>query len=201
MPCNKPLLYDNDLWSVIITPDQLGCNRYLWSIYDRVVGARILHIGIGASAIFHAFREEAEAIDGLTIVPSETKVAADLASRYKKEYRIWNFNKYDCANFEASGVPRGYDFIVDNNLKQHACCNQHWLEYFDTIGSRLSPGGQLITHTQGFGRFTWLKTEVEALTIDELQDLCTRHPANLSLECRSEMQNQKGHFPVVIKRD
>jgi hypothetical protein len=201
MPCDRPLLYKNDLWSIIITPDQLGCNRYLWSIYDQVVGARILHIGTGASTIFHAFRDEAERIDGITIVPSEIAVGANLAGCYKKEYRIWNFNKYDCASFDAFNVPRDYDFIVDNNLKQHACCNDHWREYFNTIASRLSPGGQLITHTQGFCRFTGVKTDVEALTVEELRDLCTMHPANLALECRSELKNRAAHYPVVIRRN
>ncbi len=160
-----------------------------------------MHIGTGASAIFHAFREEAERIDGITIVPSEIEVGAKLATGYKKEYKIWDLNKYDCASFDALNVPKDYDFIIDNNLKQHACCNEHWREYFNTIASRLSPRGQLITHTQGFGRFTWVKTEVEALTVGELGDLCAQHPAHLALECRNELKNRAGHYPVVIRRN
>ena len=199
MSCNKPRLYNNDLWSFKISPDQLGINRYLWSIYNDVVGSRILHVGIGASALFHAFREEAERIDGITIQQSEIDVGVRLSTHYIKNYRIWNLNKYDGPSFDAFEVPSDYDFIVDNNLKQHACCNEHWHEYFTRIASRLAPAGQLITHTKGFGR--WIKTEVEALTVEELRGLCAGHPLNLSLECRTDLQDRFADYPVIIRRN
>lgn len=201
MECPKPLLYHDDRWSIIITPDQLGCNRYLWSIYDQVMDSRILHVGTGASAVFHAFRNEAATIDGITIIPSEIDVAANLAKEYNKPYRIWNFNKYDRESFEEARVPCDYTFIIDNNLKQHACCNQHWRDYFQIIASHLAEGGRLITHTQGFCRYTRAQTEVEALTVEELEALCSAHPANLSLECRTDMKNRAGHYPVIIRRN
>ena len=54
--CQLKVLYNDDLWSTIVSPDQQSINKYLESIKDLFIGKKALHIGIGTSTIFTKFK-------------------------------------------------------------------------------------------------------------------------------------------------
>ena len=131
-------------WTVqLTTPDQLRIEEYL----DRhdLAGKTILHIGTGNSELARRFHGRARSIFGTTVVPSEVERAEALGI---PNYRAVLHNKHSGNNDD---VPRGFDFIVDNNPTTFCCCLVHLEAMLDFYGSRLSPTGQVVTDRVGLG--------------------------------------------------
>lgn len=194
MTCDMPLVYNSDIWASTVSPDQLGIHEYIETL--NYPGAKLLHVGIGNSALFLQFGEGLCQVDGITIMDSEVKVAQEIAKKSSTPYVIYQFNKYDISQY--SVLAGRYHFIVDNNLKQHACCDQHWHEYFNLMLDMLTPRGQLLTHNLGFASHSNL---VDKLTIEELVELLnkrTDHKWKLSVI--QKLANERGYSPVVIER-
>lgn len=195
MSCDLPITYNDDTWSRIVSPDQEGCNAYLESIKPSLKNEKCLHVGIGTSSVLAKFHAVLDRIDGITVMDSEIEVANRLRPEYGLEYKIFKFNKYDAKNLKL--LSNNYSIIIDNNLKQHACCQQHWEQYFLTMLSKLSKHGRLITHTQGFAPHT---NRVGWLSLGELQMLMDgvfRRPYRMVLI--DDLINEAGHYPVVIE--
>jgi cyclopropane fatty-acyl-phospholipid synthase-like methyltransferase len=195
MSCNLPLVYDDDTWASIVSPDQAGCNAYIRSRLEFFRGAKVLHVGTGTSSLLVEFHDVFDRLDGITIMQSEIDVASEVRKRYGKEYIVYSFNKYKTSAL--SLIDSDYDLIVDNNLKQHACCEEHWVQYFHAIVSKLSKGGMLLTHTQGFAPHT---DRVSWLSVEELQDLCDSRQGEFDLFSIFAMSNNSGHYPLVVKK-
>jgi hypothetical protein len=194
MSCELDLVYDDDRWATIVSPDQDGCNDYLSTIKDSIIGAKILHVGIGNSSVYKMFQDVAGRIDGITIMDSEIEVAKDYI-HLPTQYVIHKFNKYDITQFKTMW---GFDFIIDNNLKQHACCQQHWEEYFTCILNKIHVSGMLITHEQGYVPHT---DRITPLSTDELLQLINKQ-SDKKFHTRqiSKLKNSYDKCPVVIKR-
>lgn len=192
MNCDFHLTYNDDTWAKIVSPDQEGCNAYLQSIRSSLLGAKVLHVGTGNGSVLTQFHNILGQLDGITVMDSEMRVADKQRLLYDLEYKVYNFNKYDIRNFQILG--NDYDIIIDNNLKQHACCNVHWIEYFHCLLRKITPSGKILTHTQGFAPHS---DRVDWLTISELETLLseTIYQVHIVLE----LINNNGHPPVVIK--
>lgn len=188
MSCSLDLTYNDDRWATIISPDQEGCNEYLQSIRTSLIGRRALHIGIGTSSVYRSFYDTFSLIDGITIMDSEIAVAKQYPDF---PYNIYKMNKYDALNIQS--LPE-YDVIIDNNLKQHACCQQHWEEFFVELLNHISLGGILLTHQQGYAPHI---NRVTFLTDKELEDLSG---SQFDLTIVSNMKNAEQHCPVVLTR-
>jgi len=173
MTCNLELTYDPDDrstvpedYSVVITDDQIGCNLWLQSARDCWRGQNVLHIGVGNSSVYRLFADMDTVVDGISIAEREIEEAERLKEELEKPYCVFNFNKYDKKNWDK--WPNKYKVIVDNNLKQHACCEDHWKDYYRAMIDLLEPGGFIVTHEQGFGSH---KNKTTSLSIQELKDL------------------------------
>ena len=193
--CQLKVLYNDDLWSTIVSPDQQSINKYLESIKDLFIGKKALHIGIGTSTIFTKFNDIFSRIDGITVMDSEIDVAKQYIiphQRGKSEYVVHKFNKYNIKNFDF--LDSDYSVIIDNNLKHYGCCNHHWEEFYKCIIGKLKRGGILLTHTQGFVSHT---NKVTSLSIKELEKLSSNDYSIMAME---NFVNSEGYFPIVVKR-
>lgn len=172
MICSLKINYNSEDidYSTYTTEDQLGCNQYVDMIRNQLTGSHLLHVGVGTSSVYWMLQESNIAVDGITIVEKEIEVAEKLKEITKKPYCVFSFNKYDVKNFK--DWPTRYSCIVDNNLKQHACCEHHWKQYWYMLLSLLDEGGVIVTHEQGFGSENNLTT---SLTVDELMTLSPDH--------------------------
>lgn len=192
MTCNLELIYNDDTWSKIVSPDQEAINQYLASNIEYLIDTSCLHVGIGTSSILKDFHSFFSRIEGITIMDSEIEVANNIRSLYELEYKVYKINKYN--KLELSKLDT-YDYIIDNNPHQHACCNEHWQDYFTEILNHLSLTGVLITHTQGFCHHTG---KLPPLTIQDLQKLI---PSNWKVTTLEDSKNSYGHYPLLIGRD
>jgi len=193
--CSRPLVYNDDTWAFEASPDQLECNQFLQNLGPLLEGAKVLHVGIGNSSVLLQFHELFRQIDGITIMDSEIRVADGVRPLFDLDYQIYQFNKYDAANLQVLGSD--YDVIIDNNLKQHACCQNHWVDYFYGLLERLSPQGFVLTHTQGFAPHS---DRITPLSLPELETLCTRYPKHeFRVEQIQLLVNNEQHYPVVIQ--
>jgi len=193
--CQLKVMYNDDLWSTIVSPDQQSINKYLERIKDLFIGKKALHIGIGTSTIFTKFNDIFSRIDGITVMDSEIDVAKQYIiphQRGKSEYVVHKFNKYNIKNFDF--LDSEYSVIIDNNLKHYACCNHHWEKFYKCIIGKLEMGGVLLTHTQGFAPHT---NNVTSLSIKELEKLSSK---DYSITVMENFVNSEGYFPVVVKR-
>lgn len=208
MTCNLPIVYDQPNWLPAIkadpehvTEDQQGCNQYLsWLMgsWKRDPAPNILHVGVGTSSIYKQFGRRSDFITGVTVLAVESDLAHRLAVTASCPYIVLVCNKYNSEQLEAvwrvRNPSRKFDYIVDNNLKQHACCQEHWEDYFrNLLFNFLEIGGSIITHTQGFAPHT---SRITALTIEELKRLSG--PCVEVIE-GTQFTNKHGHYPVEIK--
>lgn len=193
--CSRPLVYNDDTWAFETSPDQIGCNEYLQALRSHLEGAKVLHIGIGNSSVLIQFHECFRQIDGITIMDSEIRVANGLRRLFSLEYVVHKFNKYDATYIHK--LATDYDVVIDNNLKQHACCQNHWVDYFYALLERLAPNGFLLTHTQGFAPHS---NRVLPLSTQELKVLCSKYSKRVfHVEPIELLVNSQHHYPVVIR--
>ena len=105
--------------------------------------SRILHVGIGSSALALRFSREVEWIDGLTISQAEQQHALGLDL---PGYDVRLMNKY---SRDFAAMTSAYDFILDNNPSSFACCLRHFQRMMLAYRSRLAPGGMLVSDLLG----------------------------------------------------
>lgn len=120
-----------------VTPDQAALTAVLTPMLRG--HERVLHVGIGASALALAWVGRVSQIDGITVMQSELDVAPALPN-----YRVWIRNKY-----AAGAWNEKYDVIVDNNPGSFACCQRHAAAWLDVAARLLSLGGMFVTHARG----------------------------------------------------
>ena len=128
-----------DRWFAItdVTPDQAELTEVLTPLLRG--SERVLHVGIGASALAQRWTSRVSRIDGITVVQAELGAAPALAN-----YRAWLQNKYATAAWEGK-----YHLIIDNNPGSFSCCRRHAAEWLDTASGLLAPGGMFVTHARG----------------------------------------------------
>lgn len=138
--------------SVII--DYLTANPALYR------GKRLLHVGIGNSALPLALKDLVAAYVGLTISEPELNRFNRTLGTHQNMTGLL-INKYD---------PRGYpriegefEVIVDTLLKSVACCEKHFHEMMRFFARRLRAGGKIITTRNGV-HFGWPGNTVRAYT-------------------------------------
>ena len=67
-------------------------------------------------------------------------------------YTCYLINKYKLEELSVLGE---YDVIIDNNINQYACCDEHYMDYFNWIlDSVASRNGEIITHIAGYYQHT-----------------------------------------------
>lgn len=149
------------------SPDQ----RYMDAALVGLAGpsSRILHVGVGSSAIARRWAAEVAALDGVTVVPEEAEHAARLGL---PNYRVFVADKYH--GLPVSGP---YDLILDNNLSSFACCMLHYREMFARYADLLAAGGQLLTERRGMD---YAAPGGFALTMADLRAICERHDLQVS---------------------
>jgi hypothetical protein len=106
---------------------------------------RVLHVGVGSSALARRLGPRVAQVDGFTVLDDEASVARALGL---PNYRVWTGNKYGAGLAEARGP---YDAVVDNNPGSFACCRRHFRGMMAGYASALGPGGAVWTHARGAG--------------------------------------------------
>lgn len=104
-------------------------------------GARVLHVGVGSSALARRFAARVAWVEGITVVPGEVDVAPALPN-----YRVSLLNKYAPA---LGGLEGPFHLVVDNNPGSFACCRRHFTAMMDAYAALLAPSGRLVTHRRG----------------------------------------------------
>ena len=141
---NNGKFIDN-CWITKTSTDQTGMGAYIADNRDTYRDKTCLHIGTGTSSIAINHHKLFKHIDGLAIDPNEVKFANDLQI---PNYTCYLINKYKIEEISVLGE---YDVIIDNNIKLYACCDEHYMDYFDWIlDSVASRNGEIITHTAGY---------------------------------------------------
>ncbi len=190
MKCDLRLRWHEDDWSNDkhrISGDQIGANKYFESIKNDYRGTKAIHVGTGSSSVFIQFKDIFSQIDGVAVSQREIDIGKELG------YKVHFFNKFDVRNW--SKLDNDYSIIIDTCPKSYTCCDNHWIEYFECILSKLKKGGKFITHTQGFGDYG---SDLDVgpmdfgLTVDELRKF------KYHVEEIKELTNEHGNYPVVI---
>ena len=111
----------------------------------------LLQIGIGNSEMAQILSRYVAHFDGITIAGKEVTHSEIISkSNDIMHYDVHIVNKYDIPSMKIKlNNNRKYDIISDNNLKSYACCQKHFLEYFELLVSLLSNNGFIITASQG----------------------------------------------------
>lgn len=138
------IIYSEDLrdWSdKATTPDQARMERYI-DRYDLRT-KRILHIGVGNSALARRFHNRVREIVGTTIDEPEIRVARALSI---PNYSCILHNKYSGRDTDISGK---FDFILDNNPTSPCCCIRHLADLFSFYATKLNPSGMVVTDLGG----------------------------------------------------
>src|SRR3990167_463239 len=170
MSCSLPIVYNDDRWSTIESLDQLGCDMQLARLleHDLKTEKTLLHVGIGISSTARLFDGVFSTIHGISVTDSELKMAREIAPLLSCNYEVIKMNKYNAESFNTPFLLDKYDYIIDNNLKQHACCEEHWTKYLYNLLKKMNESSVLITHTRGFSSHTNL---ICNLSIEELEVL------------------------------
>ena len=162
-----------------------------------------LHIGVGNSEMAQILSRYLTHIDGITIAGKEV-IHSEKVSKANNitNYNVHIVNKYDIPSMKIKlknnrKNNKKYDIISDNNLKSYACCQKHFLEYFDLLVSLLNNNGFIITASKGMkwssipagkvdinnptrrGHIT-SPNQNNILTIDEMTQLAEKY--NLSIK-------------------
>ena len=141
---NRGLTTDN-IWLKKATADQKAIDAYISDNQDTYRDKICLHVGTGNSSIAINQHKLFKRIDGLAISPEEVELANTLQISNYTGYLI---NKH---KLEELSVLGNYDVIIDNNIKLYACCDEHYMDYFNWIlDSVASINGEIITHTSGY---------------------------------------------------
>lgn len=130
-----------DLSAGATTLDQLRIESALENLAGH--GARILHVGVGNSSLAQRFAARAGHILGLTLSHAEKRHGDALAL---PGYQIMVLNKYAP---DVAELPGTFDFIVDNNPSNFACCVRHFEDLLTQYARLLVPGGLMLTDRVG----------------------------------------------------
>jgi len=120
------------------TPDQVRIEAVLDSM--ALIGAQLLHVGVGNSKLARRFASRLHRVDGLTVHHNEKIYADALAIA---NYTVYVLNKY--SRKVVSVLPYTYDFIIDNNLASFACCKKHFFVMLGNYLSLLRSQGRILT--------------------------------------------------------
>lgn len=124
-----------------VSPDQACIADALPPLLSRT--SRVLHVGVGCSALAVRFAGDVARVDGITVLDVERMVAEALAL---PNYRVWIVNKHA----PAFALLRGpYDIVVDNNPGSFACCTRHFRFTLAHYARLLAPGGRIVTDARG----------------------------------------------------
>tara|TARA_B100000963_G_C22563994_1_gene642761 strand:- start:203 stop:874 length:672 start_codon:yes stop_codon:yes gene_type:complete len=104
----------------------------------------LLHIGVGNSHIAQNLKNYS-CIDGITISNNELKNAHNLNI---SNYNIYLKNKYSSGDLLKNRIGF-YDFIIDNNLKSFACCNNAFEDLISKYKNYLKNNGSIISSLRG----------------------------------------------------
>ena len=166
MTCTLPVSYDEEKWASIVTESEQECISYVLHKADILLGSYALNVGIGASQFYSETENVFSVVDGITVIDLEIELGKQAALKSSTEYRLFNQNKYEVSGLDKI-LDHEYSIIVDVNLKMFSCCQEHWEDYLYHLIAKLAPGGQLITHTGGFGGYKDYVFE-STLTLNEL---------------------------------
>ncbi len=136
---DPPAVYRDVSFAEQVSPDQV----HLLAVLEPLVpaGARLLHVGVGASAVARQLSPRVAWIEGITVVQAEVAAAPPLAN-----YRVSMVNKYGPG---LGTLPGPFDVVVDNNPGSFACCRAHFSGMMDHYARLLAPGGRLVTEARG----------------------------------------------------
>ena len=139
------------------TPDESAIILYLKNILSQNYSLRqepqvnLMQIGIGNSQMAEILSRYVTHFDGITIAGKEithSKIISE--SNNIINYDVHIVNKYDVSSMKIKlNNNRKYDVITDNNLKSYACCQKHFLNYFELLVGLLSRNGFIITASSG----------------------------------------------------
>ena len=170
-------------WSIRpTTEDQSRIEEQLAGL--ATVSSRILHIGAGNSSLARRFAPQVASVFGTTIHAEEIRFAERLGL---KNYAVFLKNKF---SRDMDTIPRGFDFIVDNNPSSFACCLFHFCRMMVSYAELLEPGGMILTAEPGLSFVVKSNPEQWSLTWTEwayLADLL-RMPASQLTEFVYAMQ-------------
>jgi hypothetical protein len=142
------------------SPAESAIIEYLVANPAFVQGKRLLHVGIGNSALPLAFEHLLAAYVGITIsVPEMDRFKRVLGGRENMVGLL--INKYDQREYPR--IKGKFDLIVDTLLKSVACCEKHFDEMMRFFAERLTPGGKIATTENGV-HFGWPGNTVRAYT-------------------------------------
>jgi hypothetical protein len=125
-----------------------------------VVGKRLLHVGIGNSAVYRAIGDQVSEFVGLTVGLPE-KINFEKTFGHPQHAKIHFANKHDPRNYGRIVGP--FAAIVDVNLKSFACCEQHFHDMMVLCVDGLASSGVIITAATGL-EFGWSATTRRANT-------------------------------------
>lgn len=130
-----------------------------------VLGASILHVGVGNSKFAQRFASRVHRIDGLTVHQNE-KTHADALGI--PNYTVYMLNKH--SREFVSVIVNTYDFIIDNNLASFACCKYHFAVLCENYLRALTSHGQILTCQIGMdayhGDFGWVMTYADLVSLE-----------------------------------
>lgn len=134
--------------------------EYLLGNPALVQGRRLLHVGIGNSALPLALIDLLAAYVGITISVPEVDRFNRLLGRRENTVGLL-INKYDPREYPR--LEGKFDIIVDTLLKSVACCEKHFETMMRFFAERLTPGGKIITTENGV-LFGWPGNTARAYT-------------------------------------
>jgi hypothetical protein len=134
------------------SPAETAIMTFLAAEPERYRGKRLLHIGVGNSALPIALAADLAGYVGVTISLPEIERFKSLLGAQPGASVLFA-NKYDVAALET--IEGDFDVIVDTLLKSMACCEKHFMDMMDFLAFRLRSGGALITTRNGV-LFGWL---------------------------------------------
>lgn len=157
------LVYGDRSWvDEAESPDQTAITAALPGLARE--HSRILHVGVGSSALARRWAARVAGIDGLTVVEAELAHAERLGLA---NYRVFLADKY-----REIPVQGPYDLILDNNLSSFTCCRSHFREMFSRYVDLLAPGGSILTERRGMA---YAQRGAFALTPRALNKLAGEH--------------------------
>jgi hypothetical protein len=139
------------------TPDECAIILYLNDILSPNYSLQqepklnLLQIGIGNSEMAQTLSKHVAHFDGITIAGKEI-IHSEMISKSNnlENYDVHIVNKYDISSMKIKlNTDQKYDIITDNNLKSYACCQKHFLKYFELLVSLLSINGCILTASGG----------------------------------------------------
>jgi hypothetical protein len=167
---------------------ELAIMRRLKAMPRSYAGKRMLHIGVGNSAVPLAFAGRLARYVGLTISQPELELFERRCAGFANASALL-VNKYDPRAYPL--VAGEFDLIIDTLLKSCACCEKHFLAMMGFYASKLAPGGALLTTERGV-LFGWSGTTLRAFTPGAGSDPAMRRFRVLGVEALQRLAEELG---------